>query len=339
MPYTISQIAKVLHGTVEGDDSLVIQGFSQIDQAGKGDLVFAESEAFFHKAAKSGASAILVAGDFESFGKTLIRVANARVAFAKALAMFFPPPPVIGGIHPSAVVATSAQVDPSACVGPLCVIGENTRVGARAHLQGSCHVGRDCNLEDDVHLLPNVTIYDGTILGARVRIHAGTVIGSDGFGYVFDQGTHLKVPQIGKVIVEEDVEIGANVTVDRGALGATVIGRGTKIDNLVQIAHNVVVGEGSILVAQVGIAGSTHLGNFVTLAGQVGVAGHLKLGNRVTVGAQSGVMSDIPDGEQWLGSPAIRDKEAKRQYVAIRRLPDLMRKWLQFEKTLSTDRE
>lgn len=339
MSYTTSQIAASLNGQVEGDESLQINGFALIDQAASGDLVFAENENFFQQAVQCDASAILVPGKFASPHKTLIRVDNARVAFAKVLAMFFPSPKVTGGIHPSAVVASSAEVDPTACIGPLCVIGERTKIRARVHLQGSCHVGKDCSLGQDVHLLPKVTLYDRSILGARVRIHAGTVIGSDGFGYVFDEGVHLKVPQIGNVVIEDDVEIGANVTVDRGALGSTVIGRGTKIDNLVQIAHNVVIGEGSILVSQVGIAGSTRLGRFVTLAGQVGLAGHLKIGNGVTVGAQSGVMSDIPDGEQWLGSPAVRDKEAKRQYIAIRRLPDLMRKWLQFEKNLTENQD
>ena len=179
---------------------------------------------------------------------------------------------------------------------------------------------------EDTNLFPNVTIYARTIIGARVRIHAGTVIGSDGFGYVLDAGSHRKVPQIGNVIIGDDVEIGANVTVDRGALGSTIIGRGTKIDNLVQVAHNVVIGEHSLLVSQVGIAGSSKLGNYVTLGGQVGIAGHLKLGNNVMVGAQSGVMADVPDGQHLLGSPAVADRQAKRQYIAIQQLPDLIRR-------------
>src|SRR5262249_43256037 len=162
-----------------------------------------------------------------------------------------------------------------------------------------------------VTLFPNVTLYARTQIGNRVRIHAGTIIGSDGFGYVQDAGVHRKVPQIGNVVIGDDVEIGANVTVDRGALGPTVIGKGTKIDNLVQIAHNVVVGEHCLIISQVGIAGSTRLGNYVTLGGQVGLAGHLKIGNRATVAAQSGVMHDIPDGEVWLGAPAQPDRQTK----------------------------
>jgi UDP-3-O-[3-hydroxymyristoyl] glucosamine N-acyltransferase len=168
-----------------------------------------------------------------------------------------------------------------------------------------------------------------------VRIHSGSVIGSDGFGYVQEDGAHLKVPQIGNVIIREDVEIGANVTVDRGALGPTIIGRGTKIDNLVQIAHNVVIGEHCLVVSQTGIAGSSKLGNYVILAGQVGVAGHLKIGNRASVAAQSGVMNNIPDGEKWLWTPAQPDRQAKRQMIALQQLPELLRRVNELEKKLT----
>jgi UDP-3-O-[3-hydroxymyristoyl] glucosamine N-acyltransferase len=168
-----------------------------------------------------------------------------------------------------------------------------------------------------------------------VRIHSGTVVGSDGFGYVQDGGIHRKVPQIGCVIIRDDVEIGANVTIDRGALGPTVIGRGTKIDNLVQIAHNVTIGEHCLVVSQAGIAGSSKLGNYVVLAGQVGIAGHLKIGNHVSVAAQSGVMRSIPDGEKWLWSPAQPDRQAKRQMIALQQLPDLLRRFNELEKALT----
>jgi UDP-3-O-[3-hydroxymyristoyl] glucosamine N-acyltransferase len=266
-------------------------------------------------------------------------VANARVAFAKALAFFFPEPPFAAGIHPSAVVAASAQVDPTAHIGPHCVIGERVRLGARSVLQSGNHIGADSVLAEDVNLFPNVTVYPRTQIGQRVRIHAGTTIGSDGYGYVLDGGTHLKVPQIGNVIIGDDVEIGANVTVDRGALGSTIIGKGTKIDNLVQIAHNVVVGEHCLLISQVGIAGSTKLGNYVVLAGQAGVAGHLKIGHQAVVAAQSGVMTDIPDGGKYLGSPAKPDRQAKREFIAIQHLPDLLKKIAAWEKKLGVDKE
>ena len=241
------------------------------------------------------------------------------------------------GIHPQSVVAASAQVDPTAHIGPHCTVGERVKIGARCILQAGNFIGNDSVLDEEVKLFPNVTIYPRTEIGKRVRIHAGTTIGSDGYGYVLDGGFHRKVPQIGNVIIRDDVEIGANVTVDRGALGPTVIGKGTKIDNLVQIAHNVEIGEHCLLISQVGIAGSTHLGNYVVLAGQVGVGGHLKLGHQVTVGAQSGVMTDIPDKVTWLGSPAQPDKQFKRQVIALHRLPDLLKRIAKFERKFGVE--
>ena len=208
------------------------------------------------------------------------------------------------------------------------------KLGVNVVLQSGNSVGDDSVLGDEVNLFPNVTIYPRTQIGRRVRIHAGAVIGSDGFGYVLDSGAHRKILQIGNVVIGDDVEIGANVTIDRGALGSTVIGKGTKIDNLVQIAHNVQIGEHCIVIAQVGIAGSTKIGHYVIFAGQAGVAGHLKIGNQAVVGAQAGVMTDIPDGGKWLGSPAQPDKEYKRQVIALRHLPDLLKKISAWEKKL-----
>jgi len=332
--YTVTQIAEHVQGEVQGDGSLALTGFAPANTSQPGDLTFAENESYFLTAEQSAASAILVDGPFLSDKKTLIRVGNARVAFAKVLPLFFPEPVFAPGIHPTAIVAASARIDPTAHIGPCCVVGERAHIGARVVLQGSDHVGDDCQLGEETQLFPQVTLYPRTQLGRQVRIHSGAVIGSDGFGYVFDQGAHRKVPQIGNVIIHDQVEIGANVTVDRGALGPTVIGRGTKIDNLVQIAHNVVMGEHCLVVAHVGIAGSTQMGNYVTLAGQVGLAGHLKIGDRVIVAAQSGVMHDIPDGEKWLGSPAQPDRQTKRQLIALQHLPDLLRRVGELEKHL-----
>jgi UDP-3-O-[3-hydroxymyristoyl] glucosamine N-acyltransferase len=332
MTFTTAEIAKHLQGEVLGDTTATLTGFAHATSAKPGDLTFAENEDYFALAEQSAATAIIADDRFKSTGKILIRVPNARVAFAKAMALFFPERTYAAGIHPTAVIAASAKVDTSAHIGPHCVVGERVRIGARAVLQAGNFVGDDSNLGDDVNLFPNVTIYPLTEIGQRARIHAGTVIGSDGFGYVQDGGIHLKVPQIGKVIIGDDVEIGANVTIDRGALGPTVIGKGTKIDNLVQIAHNVEIGEGSLVISQVGIAGSTKFGKYVILAGQAGFAGHLKIGDRVTVSAQSGVMHNIPDGETWLGTPAQPDKQVKRQMIAIQRLPELLKRVAELEK-------
>jgi len=335
MPLTAAEIAKQIDGEVLGEGSMTLTGFAPADKARAGDLTFAENQTYFNRAEQSAAAAIMVDGQFSSTKKTIIRVPNARIAFAKVLPLFFPEPTFAPGVHPSAVVAPSAQIDPAAHIGPHCVVGEQTRIEARCVLHGGNHVGANCVLGADTHLFPNVVLYPSTHVGQRVRIHAGAVIGSDGFGYVLDSGAHRKVPQIGCLIIHDDVEIGANVTIDRGALGSTSIGRGTKIDNLVQIAHNVAIGEHCLLVAQSGIAGSTKLGNFVTLAGQVGLAGHLKIGNKVTIAAQSGVMHDIPDGEKWFGYPAQPDRQMKRQILAAQQLPELLRRVAELEKKLA----
>ena len=318
-----------------GDGSVPLTGFARASDAVHGDLTFAENEAYFHRAEKSAAAAILVDGAFSSSEKVVIQVPNARVAFAKVLPLFFPEPEFVAGKHPSAVIAASAEIEPTAHIGPFCVVGERARIGSGAVLEANVHVGADCLVGAQAHLFPNVVLYAKTEVGNRVRIHAGAVIGSDGFGYVLDDGVHRKVAQIGIVIIQDDVEIGANVTIDRGALGPTVIGRGSKIDNLVQIGHNVVIGENCMIVSQTGIAGSTKLGKYVVLAGQVGLAGHLTLGNKVVVAAQSGVMHDIGDGEKWFGSPARPDRQMKRQLLAMQQLPELLRRVKELEKRLA----
>jgi UDP-3-O-[3-hydroxymyristoyl] glucosamine N-acyltransferase len=332
--FTAAQLAQELQGEVLGDGSVVLTGFAPAVTAKPGDLTFAENEAFFAKAEQSAAAAILVDGPFISASKVLVRVPNARIAFARVLPLFFPEKQFPAGVHPSAILARSAKIDPTAHIGPFCHIGEEVQIGARTVLQGGNHIGDSCEIGAETNLFPGVILYPLTRIGRHVRIHAGTVIGADGFGYVFDATIHRKVPQVGLVIIQDDVEIGANVTIDRGALGPSIIGRGTKIDNLVQIAHNVTIGEHCLVVAQVGVAGSTHIGDYTTLAGQVGIAGHLKIGAKVIVAAQSGVMHDIPDGGKWLGAPAQPDREAKRQIIALRQLPDLIRRVHELEKRL-----
>ena len=330
--FTTAQLAEKLGAELVGDGALVINGFAPADAAQAGHLTFAENEAYLAQAEQSGASAILVGDKVTSATKTLLRMKNPRVGYAKVLPLFFSEPPLAPGIHPTAVVAASAQVEASAHIGPHCVIGERVQIGARTALLSGVNVGDDSRLGDDAKIFPNVVIYARSQIGSRVRIHSSTSIGADGYGYVFDQGQQLKVLQLGNVIIHDDVEIGANTCIDRGALGSTVIGRGTKIDNLVQVAHNVVIGEGCLIVGQCGMAGSTKIGNFTVVAAQAGIGGHLKIGSQVIVGGKSAVIHDIPDGEKWLGIPAGPDRETKRQLIALRRLPDLLKRIAGLEK-------
>jgi UDP-3-O-[3-hydroxymyristoyl] glucosamine N-acyltransferase len=341
--FTAAQIADQLQGDVIGDGSVLLTGFAAADSAKAGDLTFAEKKEYFTAGEQSAATAILVSDEFELSKKVLIRVPNARIAMAKVLPLFFPPEKPGSGIHPTAVVDSTAQIDPTAHIGPQCVIGREVRIGARAVLLGGNHIGREVQIGNDTCLYPNVVVYAKSQIGRRVTIHAGTIIGSDGYGYVLDEGRHRKMLQVGNVVIQDDVEVGANVAIDRGTLGSTIIGEGTKIDNLIQIAHNVVIGRHCIIMGQAGIAGSTRLGDYCLIAAQAGIAGHLKLGNQAMVGATSPVMRDIPDGGKVLGGlPAVPEKEAKRQMIAVAQLPELLRRVRALEKEveqLSLQRE
>jgi UDP-3-O-[3-hydroxymyristoyl] glucosamine N-acyltransferase len=256
----------------------------------------------------------------------LIRVADPLAAFITIVRHLrdrddsLPP-----GIDPRAAVHPTAQMGEGACVQPFAVVGEGSVVGARCRLHSGAIVGRRCRLGDDVVLHPNVVLYDGTVVGNRVIIHSGSVIGSDGFGYRFQNGRHVKVPQLGHVEVGDDVEIGACTTIDCSTFGTTRIGEGTKIDNLVQVAHNCRIGRHNILVGQVGIAGSWSTGDYVTMAGQVGVADHVHIGERALVGAKAGVVRDVPAGERMLGAPATPEREQKRILLSLEKLPDIRR--------------
>jgi UDP-3-O-[3-hydroxymyristoyl] glucosamine N-acyltransferase len=332
MPITTAQVAAHVRGEVVGDGSTQLTGIASVDSAQAGNLTFAETETHFAAAERGQAAAILVTGPFVSSGKVLIRVANARVAVARLLPIFFPSESPRSGVDPSATIDPSAQIDSTAHVGPYCVVGPRARLGARSVLMAGNHIGHDCKIGDDVCLFPNVVVYAKSQIGHRVTIHAGTVIGSDGYSYVLDEGRHRKMLQVGNVVIGDDVEIGANAAIDRGALGPTVIGEGTKIDNLVHVAHNVVIGRHCLIMGQVGFAGSTRLGDYCVIASQSGVAGHLKLGNQATVGAKSGVMRDIPDRGTVLGIPAMPDKQAKRQWIGVQQLPEMIRRMRELEK-------
>lgn len=333
--FTATQIAQKIRGEVIGDGTTTLTGFASAADVRAGELTFADNDEYFKVAEAGPAAAIVVSGALTSATKVIIRVSNARVAVARLLPMFFPADAAPHGIHPTAAIAASATIDPTAHVGPGCVVGERVKLGARSVLTGGNHLGADTHVGEDVCLHPNVVLYPRTQVGDRVTIHAGSVIGSDGYGYVFDEGRHRKVLQVGHVELHDDVEIGANAAIDRGALGATVIGQGTKIDNLVHIAHNVIIGRHCLVMGQVGFAGSTRLGDYCVIASQSGIAGHLKLGTQATVGAKSGVMRDIPDKGVVLGIPAQPDKQTKRQWIAMQQLPELLKRMRDLEKQVA----
>jgi len=337
--FTVSNLAELIGGEVVGDGSVILTGIAPADSASTGDLTFAEKPSYQAAAEASQASAILVPRGGESSMKVLIRVKDARIAIAKALPLFFPPEAVTIGIHASAVVDASAQIDATASVGPHCVVGAGVSLGKNTVLMGGNHIGRDSKLGDEVCLHPNVVLYARTQIGNRVSIHAGTTIGSDGYGYVFDQGRHRKMLQVGNVVIHDDVEIGSNTSIDRGSLGSTVIGQGTKIDNLVHVAHNVVMGRHCLIMGQVGFAGSTQLADYVVIASQSGIAGHLKLGAQSTIGAKSGVMRDVAAGDTVLGYPSSSDKQAKRQWIATSKMPDALRRLRALEKRMNGTKE
>ncbi len=330
--FTLAELAALTGAeAVEGACAGPVTGVAALAEATSADLSFLGNAKYADAVASSKAGAILVPVAFAgkpSAGQAFLRVANPSYALALLCgvleARLWPRPPA--GIHPGAVVAPSAKVDPAAHVGPFCVIGEGATIAAGATLEARCHVGARASVGADCWLKPGVVVGDYCVLGARCRIQAGAVIGSDGFGYEPVDGEIRRIPQIGNVVLEDDVEVGANSTLDRARFSRTVVGRGTKIDNLVQIAHNVRIGRQCLITAQVGIAGSTTLGDHCVLGGQSGVAGHLTLGDRVRLGAQTGLFEDVPADGFMNGTPAVPFGLERRLVVLSRRLPDLFKK-------------
>jgi len=335
MKRSLKELAKLVDGEIEGDEDLKIKGAARVEEAKEGDITFAVSEKFLHIAEKTPASAVIVPLNIKSSCKSTIKVANPRLAFAKILELFAPPPPKLGEIHPTAKVAKGAKLAPSVTVGPYSVIEEGTVVEEGVYLSSFTYLGRGVKIGKDSFLHPRVTILDGCIVGERVIIHSGAVIGSDGFGFVKkEDGSYYKIPQLGRVVIEDDVEIGANVAIDRATTGETRIGRGTKIDNLVHIAHNVSIGNNVAIVALVGISGSSNIGDGVVLAGQAGVTDHVSIGKNAIVAAKSGVTKDIPPGSFVSGFPARDHTKQKRIKAAVYRLPELIKRVQRLEKLL-----
>ncbi|HEY3155017.1 MAG TPA: UDP-3-O-(3-hydroxymyristoyl)glucosamine N-acyltransferase [Candidatus Eisenbacteria bacterium] len=325
MKVTLEAVAKAIDGTVVGDGSVEITGVAGIREAREGDLTFLANPRYESYLDVTQASAIIVSENHRNIRKPLIQNPNPYLAFLKAIRLFAGEAErPCTGVHPTAVVSEEAYVAQDASIGPYVVIERGASIGARAIVHAGCYVGARTRLGDEVLLYPNVTVREECVLGDRVIVHSGTVVGSDGFGFVRDGDVYRKLPQVGNVVVEDDVEIGANVTIDRATTGTTRIGAGSKIDNLVQIAHNVQIGENCIIVAQVGISGSTVLGDHVVLAGQVGIVGHIEIGDGASVGAQSGVSKSVKAGERMFGYPAMPLRQAKRIEASIRNLPELI---------------
>jgi UDP-3-O-[3-hydroxymyristoyl] glucosamine N-acyltransferase len=325
-PYTLGQLAEALGAALEGDAERIIRGVAPLETAGPDQISFVTHPKYLPLAASSRAGALLVGAEVKELRTPLLRAASPQTALIALLKLFYPAPPFQPGIHASALVASGSHIHPAASVGAFSVIQPRALIGARARIFPLVYVGEGVEIGEESTIYPNVVIREGVRIGRRVIIHAGAVLGADGFGYAFDGRAHQKIPQVGGVIVEDDVEIGANVAIDRATLGDTVVRRGTKIDNLVQIAHNVEIGQHAIVVAQTGISGSCRVGHGVVLGGQVGLADHVTLGDGVMLGAQSGVPGDIRAAGQYLGSPARPVAEARRIYAAMPRLPDLLKK-------------
>lgn len=319
-------LAEKLGGTVVGDGDIEIVRISTIELAGPGDLTFLANSRYESFLAATKAGAVIVDKPRSERLLNYIVHANPYFAFSQALKLLFPQPgsQLRPGITATAVVDPTVTLGENSHIGNFVEIGADSKLGRDCKIMSGAVIGRNCQFGDNCLIYPHVTIYDDTVIGNNVSIHAGTVIGSDGFGYATEKGVHHKVYQVGRVRIENDVEIGANCTVDRAALGETIVGEGTKIDNLVQIAHNVKIGRGCIVVSQVGIAGSTTIGNYVVLAGQAGIVGHLNIPDRVTIAAQAGVSGTLKEGTVYAGSPQRELKEFKILEAHLSRLPERM---------------
>jgi UDP-3-O-[3-hydroxymyristoyl] glucosamine N-acyltransferase len=322
---TAGELAKHLGTKIEGDPQALVSGVASPERAGAEDLIYLDSSRHYERVAASSARCVLAKAGTRLAGKTILEVAEPKLAFAKAAEWLVPKFTPPAAVHPTAIVSSSAKIAANVCVGPYAAIEDEVEIGAGSVIEAFCFLGRGTCIGQDCRLHPRVTLYGGTRLGNRVEIHAGAVIGSDGFGYVFGEGRHWKFPQIGGVEIGDDVEIGANATIDRGSLETTVIGNGVKIDNLVQIAHNVQVGENSVLAAQTGVSGSSKLGKNVVVGGQVGIADHCTLEDSTTVGAQAGIPTGktIRYGQTVWGTPARPLDRFKEQYGWFTQLPKL----------------
>ncbi len=336
MSVKVSEIVEKLGGVLEGDGSVEITGISGLHDAGPGDITFLSNPRYASAVPVSKASAVIVGEDWHGESRSaIIRVKNIDLSLAK-IAQMFAPPVVnpVPGVHKTAVIADNVELGRNVSIGPWCVLEPGVKVGDGTVLYAGCYLGHATVVGKECRFYPHVSVREYVKIGDRVIIHNGAVIGSDGFGYVKTGEQWKKIPQIGHVEIGDDVEIGANTTIDRARFGKTVIGNGVKIDNLVQIAHNVKVGDNTAMAAQVGIAGSTIIGKNVQLGGQAGVGGHLSVGDNTVVGGQAGVTKDVPSSVFVSGYPAMPHDKATKRQAEIMRLPVLKKRVLEIEKRL-----
>jgi len=336
MEISAGELARLIRGEVDGDNNVRISRLADISFAKEGDLVFAENDKWLDKAELTGASAVIAPRGLPKKSKTLIRVDNAKLTFGYLMNMFSPAHKYETGIHPTAIVGKNAVIGENVSIQPYAVIEDDVKIGNGCVIGALSFIGKGAVVGENCVFNARTVVYPRTVIGNRVILHSGTVIGADGFGYVQHDGKRVKIPQIGKVIIEDDVEIGANSTVDCATLGETVVGAGTKIDNLVQIAHNDIIGKNCIFCAQSGVSGSCVIGNNVIVAGQAGLADHVRVGDNVIIGAQAGVPSNkiIRSDQMVFGSPARSERDTKRQMGAQARLPQFIEKVKEMEKEI-----
>ncbi len=335
MKRTLGELAALLQGEVKGPPELELEGIAAVEDAGPREITFIAQKRYARLVSRSQAGAFIVAPDLADLPRPLIIVPHPYLAYARVAALFAPAQRRWAGISDQACLGRDLKLGREVSIAPLVFIGDRVRLDDGVTVMPGCYLGDEVHLGAGTLVYPNVTILERCQVGQRCLIHSGTVIGSDGFGFVPTPAGNEKIPQLGTVVIEDEVEIGANCAIDRGALGETRIGRGVKIDNLVHLAHNVTVGEHSLLVAQVGVSGSTKLGRRVVLAGQVGLTGHIELGDGVRVGAQSGVNHSVPAGQDVSGSPAFSHKPWLKSISHIPKLPDLYQRLKRLEQQLA----
>lgn len=333
----LREIADFIGGQILGNPEIDIKGVSSIKDAQKGDITFLADKKYINDSYSTKASAIIVRDEIKGLPASMLVVDNPHFTFAKALELFYKKPFNPLGISDKAIIGSNVHFGDDVSIYPMVYIHNMVSIGNRSIIFPCAYIGDNVSIGDDSVIYPNVTIKENVKIGKKVIIHPGTVIGSDGFGYVQEKERHHKIPQVGGVMIEDDVEIGANVTIDRATIGNTLIGSGTKIDNLVQIAHNVKIGKNCLIVAHVAIGGSVEIGDGVVLAGQVGVRDHVKIGNGVMVGAQSGIGHDIPDGQVFSGSPAIPHKTWLRSQSIYTKLPEYIKRLQELERKVKKE--